>query len=349
MINNFNMMPTGWFQVAWSAEIPPGGVKPLKYFGQELVAARNSKGELSIFDAYCPHMGAHLGHGGKMKDGNLTCPYHGWQFDLDGKNTRIPYESCGHTINKKLKKWHLREQHEIVFLWHDPSGGAPRDGWFADLFDFDAFPANPADFYPAYVNSAIVFKPSERIHPQMICENAGDSAHFKYTHGAPIDPEILSYDGEEPIWKSSFGFLSPKTKKIALRSYTFHCGIGLAFSIFHHHGGNEKNTGAYNGFNRRIVLSATPVDDMTSDLRVTYFFPKDPSSPDVVPQHVRDAIAETEELFEQDARIWRHQKFIQKPLFSKMDIGIYTALRKWSDQFYELESGPVGPTLVSER
>lgn len=348
MIKNFNMKPTGWFQVGWSAEIAPGAVKPLKYFGHDLVAARDSKGKLAIFDAHCPHMGAHLAYDGSMKDDCLTCPYHGWRFDMDGTNTLIPYEE-GHTINKKLKKWDVLERHEIIFLWHDPAGGGPREGWLPDLFDFEKFPADVGDFYPAYTNGAIVKKLGERIHPQMILENAGDSAHFKYTHGAPLDPLILSFDASSPTWESSFGFLSAKTKEIALTTYTRNCGIGLAFTIFHHHGSDKENAQAYHGFNRRLVLSATPVDDETTDLRVTYFFPKDPASPEVMPQHVKDAVAGTDELFEQDARIWRHQKFIQRPLFSAMDIEIYTALRKWSDQFYELEGAPVGPTAVSER
>ena len=32
--------PTGWFQIAWSHEITPGGVRPLRYFGEDLVLYR---------------------------------------------------------------------------------------------------------------------------------------------------------------------------------------------------------------------------------------------------------------------------------------------------------------------
>lgn len=346
MIKNISMLPTGWFHVGWSEEIAPGGVKPMKYFGQELVAFRNSKGELSIFDAHCPHMGAHLGYGGKVKNDCLTCPYHGWQFDNEGTNTDIPYED--YTINKKLKKWHHIEQHEMIFLWHDPAGGPPREGWeLIHLFDHDEMPADQNDFYPAYSNGAIVYKPGELIHPQLVMENSADSAHFKYTHGAPEDPKILGFDNSTAVWKSSFGFLSPKTKEVALTTYLRNQGIGLSFTIFHHHG-SEKGSKGY-GFNRRLVLSATPVDDMHTDLRVTYFFPKDPQSPDAMPEYVREEVRNVDALFEQDAIIWRRQKFIQRPLFSKMDVEIYTALRKWCDRFYEVEGTPIGPMEVVEK
>ena len=343
MIKHLSMKPTGWFQVGWSEEIPPGGVKPLKYFGHDLVAFRTLGGELSILDAHCPHMGAHLGHGGKVVDDCIACPYHGWQFDTSGGNAKIPYED--YTVNKKLGKWHVIEKHDCIFMWHDPAGGAPREGWLADLFDHDAVPADAADFYPAYRNGAIVYKPNEKIHPQMINENGADSAHFKYTHGAPVDPIILDFDGSGPIWKSSFGFRSAKTGEVALTHYARACGIGLSFTVFHHHG-SGKNKSLNYGFNRRLILSATPVDDQHTDLRVTYFFPRDQRSPDTMPQYVRDVAADTERLFEEDARIWRHQKFIQRPLFAKSDVEIYTALRKWSDQLCEVAGLPVGPMAV---
>ena len=138
----------------------------------------------------------------------------------------------------------------------------------------------------------------------------------------------------------------PKTKEVAITTYAQNAGIGLSFFIFDHHGGKASASRKPGGFDRRLVLAATPVDDETTDLRVTYFFPRDPNSPDVMPEHIKQAAMHTEELFEEDARIWRHQKFIQRPLFSKMDLPIYTALRKWCDQFYEVEGASTGPLIL---
>ena len=59
--------PRGWFVIQFSDELPPGAVKPLKYFGKDLVLFRTESGEPTILDAFCPHMGAHLGHGGKVR------------------------------------------------------------------------------------------------------------------------------------------------------------------------------------------------------------------------------------------------------------------------------------------
>ena len=60
-------MPFGWFQVAWSDEVPVGTSVPLYYFGRHLVAWRDESGEAHVWDAFCPHLGAHLGHGGKVE------------------------------------------------------------------------------------------------------------------------------------------------------------------------------------------------------------------------------------------------------------------------------------------
>ena len=44
--------PSGWFQVAWSAEIGVGDVRPLRYFDMDLVAFRGVSGTLSVLDAH---------------------------------------------------------------------------------------------------------------------------------------------------------------------------------------------------------------------------------------------------------------------------------------------------------
>ncbi len=42
----FTWKPTGWFMVGWSAEFPVGEVRPLHYFGEDLVAWRTEDGDL---------------------------------------------------------------------------------------------------------------------------------------------------------------------------------------------------------------------------------------------------------------------------------------------------------------
>lgn len=68
----------------------------MKYFNRDMVALAAS-GTVSVFDAYCEHLGAHLGHGGRVDGENIVCPFHGWEWNsraatcaFPTKSTRIP-------------------------------------------------------------------------------------------------------------------------------------------------------------------------------------------------------------------------------------------------------------------
>ena len=57
-------IPNGWFAVAFSRDLVAGDVQAIHYFGQDLVLFRGRDGAARVLDAYCPHVGAHLGEGG---------------------------------------------------------------------------------------------------------------------------------------------------------------------------------------------------------------------------------------------------------------------------------------------
>ena len=124
--------PRGWFAVATSDELAPGDVARHLYFGQELVLFRTESGTPALFDAHCPHLGAHLGHGGKVRGETLVCPFHHFQFGIDGSCTAMPY---GKRIppGAKAQRWHLRERHGVILAWHCPKRSEP--DW--EMPDFD--------------------------------------------------------------------------------------------------------------------------------------------------------------------------------------------------------------------
>ena len=81
----------GWFLLMFSDELKLGQVVPMKRFDQELVLFRTESGEVKVLDAHCPHLGAHLGYGGKVDGEGIVCPFHAWKFDGSGKCVEIPY------------------------------------------------------------------------------------------------------------------------------------------------------------------------------------------------------------------------------------------------------------------
>lgn len=61
-------------------EIPAGEVRSIEVDGT-VVCVCNVDGQFYAFDGTCPHAGGPLGDG--FLDGRtLTCPWHGWQFDV---------------------------------------------------------------------------------------------------------------------------------------------------------------------------------------------------------------------------------------------------------------------------
>ena len=66
-------IPNGWFAVAWSKDLVDGEVKRTRYFGEELVVFRTRSGVVRVLDAYCVHLGAHIGEGGRVIGENRGC------------------------------------------------------------------------------------------------------------------------------------------------------------------------------------------------------------------------------------------------------------------------------------
>ena len=117
-------IPNGWFQIAYSDELEPGGVLPLHYFGQDLVLFRAEGGEVALLDAFCPHLGAHLGHGGVVDGDRIRCPFHAWEFDTRGACRNVPYARKV-PPKAKVAPWNCAERNQIIWAWHHVEGVAP--------------------------------------------------------------------------------------------------------------------------------------------------------------------------------------------------------------------------------
>jgi nitrite reductase (NADH) small subunit len=67
-------------KMATLSELPPGGAKEVEHGGR-VFAIFNVDGKITAIDGICPHQGGPLADG--MLEGTLvTCPWHGWQFDV---------------------------------------------------------------------------------------------------------------------------------------------------------------------------------------------------------------------------------------------------------------------------
>lgn len=72
-------------------EIPaPGDWRSLDYLGESIIVVRGDDGECRAFANVCRHRGSRLvdGTGGCAKV--LTCPYHAWSYDRQGRLVGVP-------------------------------------------------------------------------------------------------------------------------------------------------------------------------------------------------------------------------------------------------------------------
>ena len=80
-----------WVRVASTKDCPPGSALEVVADGR-IVALFNVEGTFYALDGICPHQGGPLGKG-FLSGCIITCPWHGWQFDV---------RTGQHQINKSL-------------------------------------------------------------------------------------------------------------------------------------------------------------------------------------------------------------------------------------------------------
>ena len=126
-----------WLPVALASTVD---AKPRQYklLGQNIVVYRHRYGPAAFKDL-CAHRGAALSNGW-IADGNLTCPYHGWQYDRNGACVSIPSIAPGEKIpsTAKIAAYPTREAYGIVWVClSSPAGDLapwPDEAWEAPGF-----------------------------------------------------------------------------------------------------------------------------------------------------------------------------------------------------------------------
>jgi phthalate 4,5-dioxygenase len=78
-------------------------VRPVRALGQDFVLFRDEAGRIGLLDRDCPHRNADLAFG-RLEDGGLRCPFHGWLFDVTGKCLETPAEPEGSTLCTRIKQ-----------------------------------------------------------------------------------------------------------------------------------------------------------------------------------------------------------------------------------------------------
>ncbi len=112
------MIKNKWYAICESKEV---SAKPqtMTRLNQNFVIYRTTNNEIACFDDICVHRGASLGHG-KLTNGCLTCPFHGFEFNDSGECISIPANGKSSKINKRfnLKKYKTAEIDNFIFIFY---------------------------------------------------------------------------------------------------------------------------------------------------------------------------------------------------------------------------------------
>jgi len=143
-----------WYPVCIADELT--GDTPLRaqILGLPFVAFRDTAGRAHVLADTCIHRGGSLS-GGKLVNGQLACPYHGWQFDGTGRCKHIPALKEGSNIpaRAKVDSYPTVERYGIIFAFlgdqpeedRSPLYEIPewnQEGWRASgltIFDLNAY------------------------------------------------------------------------------------------------------------------------------------------------------------------------------------------------------------------
>lgn len=119
------VFPNGWFSIIASRDVPRGHSCSVSVLGEHFAVFRGEDGKAYVLDAYCPHMGANIGVGGRVINNCLQCPFHGWTFrGDDGKCVDIPYAKKVPDF-AKTRQWPTCEANGQIMIWYHAEGIDP--------------------------------------------------------------------------------------------------------------------------------------------------------------------------------------------------------------------------------
>ncbi len=324
----FSPYPTGWYVVAEATELAPGALVSRSFMGEDVVLYRTRAGVACLADAHCPHLGAHLGHGGTVEGETLRCPFHDFRFDTGGACVFTPY---GHAPPNaaRLRQHVVREKNGYILAWFDITGVGP-------TFEVPDIP--PSDEWSAPRSEVRII----RSHPQETAENSVDIGHFAAVH---------KYTGFETLSEmvADGPYLNARYAMSRDASFTGRAGtrVRVEYDV-HVHGFGWSFVEARVpelALESRHYILPTPIDAERLEMRIatTVRTPAEPGriSPflRLLPRDlVRWIVAEmTWRGFRsdvaQDLEIWENKRYIHPPALAKGDgpVGRY---RQWARQFY---------------
>jgi phenylpropionate dioxygenase-like ring-hydroxylating dioxygenase large terminal subunit len=166
------MIYNQWYIILDSKELKKNKPLKIKRFNADLVIWRNDDRNISCIQDKCCHRGASLSCG-KIQNGQIECPFHGFLYDKSGNVTVIPAngKNAKVPVTMRVKSYEAYEDFGFIWLWYgDKEKIISKPFYFNELKDF----------------SYSGFKDNWAVHYSRAIENQLDVVHVPFVHKTTI-------------------------------------------------------------------------------------------------------------------------------------------------------------------
>jgi chlorophyllide a oxygenase len=155
-----------WYPIEFSSRLSKGELTSFELFGETWVLWRDVGGRPACLKDQCAHRACPLSLG-KIQDGEVQCPYHGWQFDRQGSCTKIPSTTIYPNVH--VRSLPVSELDGLLWVW--PGEDIPTSKIPIEITK------SPTNFE---VHSELVL--NVPVEHGLLLENLLDLAHAPFTH-----------------------------------------------------------------------------------------------------------------------------------------------------------------------
>lgn len=189
------MFANVWYIAEWSEHVTDKPVK-VKMLGREFVLFRDRGGKAVCLSNTCCHRGASLAQGKCHEDGTVSCVFHGWRFDAQGRCVNIPSQAKPAEdipAAAKVDSYPVQEKHGLVwvFLGDDPAAAHP-------LFEM------PENDDAAWRRVTFTDTWKANVHWAKMVDL--DQVHLHIVHGIPLNEDNPSRPSEHRVEQIPNGF-----------------------------------------------------------------------------------------------------------------------------------------------
>lgn len=189
------MHPDYWYAVEYDERLAVGRVIEVKFWGSSIALFRGADGVVRALENRCAHRHVRLSIG-QVTGCTLTCAYHGWTYDAEGRLVEVPHELFGRQFGKvKIRSYPVRSRYGLIWLFPGNPALAERTAMpeIAEIEGPDRWACVPIDFTWQAHHSIIVDNVSDFTHAYLHrryrpfvdaklsrCETVGNKVELSY-------------------------------------------------------------------------------------------------------------------------------------------------------------------------